>query len=231
MNDQPVAVILGAGMGGRGIANALAGRAHVVLVDRDLGFAQAAADQVVAAGGSAQAHVIDLTDLAAVQQFCADLLAEHGRVDAVVHLVGGWASSATVDTEAIEQFNQLLPGVLTTVQTSSVAFRGALLAAPAGRFFMVTSGPARQPKQTVAAYTALKGAAERWVLALGDSFDGTPARALVLAVVALVDAAAKAKSPDSDFSSHTDVADLGAHVWQQMNTKGDRATYLDLAPQ
>jgi NAD(P)-dependent dehydrogenase (short-subunit alcohol dehydrogenase family) len=230
MNELPVAVILGAGMGGRGVANALAGKAHLVIVDRDQAFAQAAADPVIAAGGTAEAHAVDLTDLEAVQKFRDDLLDRHGRVDAVVHLVGGWAGSQTVDAEAIEQFHQLLAGAVTTVQTTSVAFRDALLAAPAGRYFMVTSGPARHPKQTVAAYTAVKGAAERWVQALGDAFADSPARAVILAVVALTDAAARAKSPNTDFSRHTDTADLGAAVWEYMQTPGEPSVYVDLSP-
>ena len=69
MTDQPVVVILGAGMGGRGVATALTGKAHLVIVDRDRDFAQAAADPVNAAGSSAEATVVDLTDLAAVEAF------------------------------------------------------------------------------------------------------------------------------------------------------------------
>lgn len=230
MNEQPLVVILGAGMGGRGVATALTGKAHLVIVDRDQEFAQAAVDPVVAAGGSAEATVVNLTDLAAVEAFCADLLDRHGRVDAVVHLVGGWAGSKTVDAEAIDQFQQLLPGVLTTVQTTSVAFRDALMAAPAGRYFMVTSAAARTPKQTVAAYTSLKGAAEHWVQALGDSFSDTPARAVILAVIALVDAATKAKNPDKSYANFTDVVDLGDMVWQQMQTAPEQGAYVDLSP-
>lgn len=230
MIEQPVVVILGAGMGGRGVATALTGKAHLVIVDRDQDFAQAAADPVVAAGGSAEATVVNLTDLAAVQAFCADLLQRHGRVDAVVHLVGGWAGSTTVDAEAIDQFQQLLPGVVTTLQTTSVAFREALLAAPAGRFFMVTSAAARKPKQTVAAYTALKGAAEHWMMALGDSFADSSARSIVLAVIALSDAAARAKDPDKDFSNTTDTVALGNAVWEQMQqSESELSTYLDLS--
>ena len=65
MTDQPVVVILGAGMGGRGVATALTGKAHLVIVDRDQDFAQAAADPVNAAGfGIAFAVYVTLRKLA-----------------------------------------------------------------------------------------------------------------------------------------------------------------------
>lgn len=78
---------------------------------------------------------------------------------------------------------------------------------------MVTSAAARSPKQNVAAYTALKGAAEHWVQALGDSFKGTPARSVILAVIALVDATTREKNPDKTYANFTDVVDLGTAVW------------------
>ena len=48
--SQPVAIVLGAGMGGSGVSMGLAGRAHVVMVDRDEALAGSAAQAVVAAG-------------------------------------------------------------------------------------------------------------------------------------------------------------------------------------
>ena len=91
--SSPVAVVLGAGMGGRGVASALAGRAHVVMVDRDEALADRAAQAVVAAGGTAEAMTVNLLDFDAVEAFRVDLLNRHGRIDTVVHLVGGWQVS------------------------------------------------------------------------------------------------------------------------------------------
>ena len=64
--STPVAVVLGAGMGGRGVSLALAGRAHVVLVDRDKTLAETAAQAVIAAGGTAEARTLNLLDFDAV---------------------------------------------------------------------------------------------------------------------------------------------------------------------
>ena len=228
-SQQPLVVLLGAGMGGRGVATALASSAHIMVVDRDVDFASKAADLVTAAGGSAEATAVDLTDLAAVTDFRDQLLAQHGRVDAVVHLVGGWAGTDTMTPESIDQWNSLLPGVMTTVQTTSVAFRDCLMSAPHGRYCMVTSTSARNPKGGTAAYTSLKAAAETWVAALGDSFAGSPARSCILAVLALVDDGMRAAKPDQDYSNYTDTKDLGAAV-REILTDEELANgaYLDL---
>lgn len=208
----PVVVVLGAGPGGSGVAEALAGVAQVAVVDRDAQLAQRVADAVIAAGGSAQADSIDLTDLAAVEAFRDSLVAAHGGVDAVIHLVGGWRGSATVDAQAIDNFNALLPGVVTTVQTTTVAFREALMASPQGRYVMVTSTAVAHPTAGNVGYVAAKAAAQTWVMALGDAFQDTSARAVVLAVKALVDPATRAANPDKQYAGYTGTEDLGAAV-------------------
>lgn len=212
MNDQPVVVVLGAGMGGRGVVSALAGNAHLVVVDRTIDLAQSACDIAIAAGGSAQAMVVNLVELAPVEQLCADLLASHGHVDAVVHLVGGWRGSSTVDATSIDQWRELVPGIVTTVQTTTVAFREALAAADNGRYVMVTSTAAANPKKDNAAYASAKSAAQTWVQALGNAFEGTGARAYIVAVMALVDKATREANPDKKYTGFTDTADLGTSI-------------------
>mgnify|MGYP003377569671 CR=1 FL=1 len=174
MNEQPVVVVLGAGMGGRGVVAALAGKAHLVIVDRTMELAQTAANRAQTVGGSAEALVVNLTDLAAVESLCGDLLARHGRVDAVIHMVGGWRGSTTVDAASIDQWNDLVPGIVTTVQTTTVAFRDALTAAPKGRYVMITSTAAAKPTKGNAAYASSKAAAETWDHARGKHALITP---------------------------------------------------------
>ncbi len=212
MTDKPVVVVLGAGMGGRGVAQALAPTAHLVIVDRDLETAQRACQVAIDAGGTAQPATVNLTDLVAVQQFCTDLKEAHEHVDAVIHMVGGWFGSPTVDDKAIQQFQQLLPGCVTTVQTTSVAFLDALASAPHGRYIMITSTAVRTPTKSNAAYAASKAAAETWVRATGNAFEGTPARAYIVAVSSLVDQAMREANPGKDFAKATDTVDLGKAI-------------------
>lgn len=211
-SELPVVALLGAGIGGRGVAKALTRTAHLVIVDRDIALAQRAADDVLAADGAAEAVTVDLQDLAAVTAFRDDLLARLGRVDAVIHLVGGWKGSKTVDEAAIEHWNSLVPGIVGTVQTTSVVFRDALMAAPGGRYVMVTSTAVERPTAGNAAYAAAKAAAETWVGALGHSFRQSPARAVIVAVKALLSPEMRAADPDKSFGGYTDTSVLGDTV-------------------
>lgn len=217
MTDKPVVVILGAGMGGRGVARALASQAHLIIVDVSLESAQRACEVAVEAGGTAEPAAVNLTDLVAVQDFRDDLTDRHGRVDAVIHLVGGWKGSVTVDSAAIEQWGQLIPGAVSTVQTTTVAFLGPLAEAPAGRYVMVTSTAAETPTKTNAAYAAAKSAAAAWVEATGDAFVGTPARAAIVVVNALVDQAMRDANPGKSFANATDTLALGEGIAALMN--------------
>jgi NAD(P)-dependent dehydrogenase (short-subunit alcohol dehydrogenase family) len=214
--STPVALVLGAGMGGRGVSLALAGRAHVVLVDRDETLAETAAQAVVAAGGTAEALTVNLLDFEAVEAFRDDLLQRHGRIDAVVHLVGGWQGSSTVDRKAAEQFSALEPGIFGTLRVTSVVFRDALIASPAGRFFILSSVQAQEPSAGNAAYASVKAATETWTKALGASFADTPARAVILVVNALVDDDIRARNPDKAFRTFTDTSVVGAAVVDAM---------------
>jgi NAD(P)-dependent dehydrogenase (short-subunit alcohol dehydrogenase family) len=183
----------------------------------------------IAQGGTAEPAVVNLTSLQSVQQFCAELLEKHGRVDAVVHLVGGWRGSATVNEDSIEQFNELLPGIVATVQTTTVAFREALLASPHGRYVVVTSTSVQHPRQQYAAYAAAKAAAEAWVRATGDGFEESPARACIVAVSSLVDQAMRDANPVKTFSSATDTIELGRAI-DSLLTDPDlmNGAYVDL---
>ena len=229
MTDKPVVVILGAGMGGRGVAQALSPAHHLVVVDQSIEAAQKACDIAVAAGGSAEPAAVNLTDLVAVQQFCADLIKAHQHVDAVIHLVGGWAGSPTVDDKAIQQFGQLVPGIVTTVQTTTVGFLDALASAPNGRYIMVTSTAVATPTKGNAAYAAAKSAAESWVRSTGNALEGTPARAYIVAVMALVDEATRVANPDKDYSRFTDVVDLGNSIGRLLTDGSlEQGSYVDL---
>jgi NAD(P)-dependent dehydrogenase (short-subunit alcohol dehydrogenase family) len=203
---RPVAVVLGAGMGGRAVARTLGADYHVIVVDRREDLAEAAA-----APASGEAAVVDLLDVDDVVRFRDEVLARHGRIDAVVHLVGGWQGSTTVDRGALEAWDAIAPGVFGTVRTTTVAFRDALIDA-GGCYVIVSSTAATKPTAGNVAYATAKAAAETWVGGLAHSFKDTSARAVAVAVKALVDAAMREAQPDQAFSGYTDTADLAEAI-------------------
>jgi NAD(P)-dependent dehydrogenase (short-subunit alcohol dehydrogenase family) len=213
--DEAVVAIAGAGGGaGPALATRLAAAgATVVLVDAVAERAQAVAEQVRLAGGRAEAGVVDLLDDAATRAWADGLLARHGRVDGLMHLVGGWQGGTPLtDPVVLEQWDSLEGPLVRTVQRTAAAFRDALAASPSGRFVLVSSREATAPTQTNAAYAAAKAAAEAWTLALAHSFTGTPAAATVVVVKALLTPAMREAKPDAAFAGYTPVAELAETV-------------------
>ena len=204
--SRPVAIVLGAGMGGRATALALGAHHLVIVVDRREDLAQRAAAPV-----SGEAAVVDLLDVDDVIRFRDDVLARHGRIDAVIHLVGGWQGSKSVDLGALEAWDSIAPGVFGTVRTTTVAFRDALIAS-GGCYVIVSSTAAAKPTAGNVAYATAKAAAETWVGGLAHSFKDTSARAVVVAVKALVDATMREAQPDQAFPGYTDTVDLAAAI-------------------
>ena len=204
--SRPVAVVLGAGMGGRAAALALGADYLVIVVDRREDLAQEAAAPV-----SGEAAVVDLLDVDDVIRFRDDVLARHGRIDAVVHLVGGWQGSKTVDLAALEAWDAIAPGVFGTVRTTTVAFRDALIAS-GGCYVIVSSTAAAKPTAGNVAYATAKAAAETWVGGLAHSFKDTSARAVIVAVKALVDAAMREAQPEQAFPGYTDTVALAVAI-------------------
>ncbi|MFI7167201.1 SDR family NAD(P)-dependent oxidoreductase [Rhodococcus erythropolis] len=99
-----VAVVVGTGPDiGRGCAAALIQPGtHIACLDRDDAAARETADFVVAQGGSASAHVVNVTDRQSVKETFTSLVDTYARLDAVVNVVGGssWSlSSETSDEE------------------------------------------------------------------------------------------------------------------------------------
>lgn len=204
--SRPVAIVLGAGMAGRVVARALGADHHVVVVDRDADLARQAADPV-----AGEAAVVDLLDVGDVERFREDVLARLGRIDAVVHLVGGWRGSTSVDQGALDAWDAIAPGVFGTVRTTTVVFREALVSS-GGCYVIVSSTAAAKPTAGNVAYATAKAAAETWIGGLAHSFKDTGARAVIVAVKALVDGSMREAQPEQAFSGYTDTRDLAAAI-------------------
>jgi len=102
-----IAVVTGAGSGiGQGGAKIMAREgARVIVVDRSAEAAQATADAIAAAGGEAEAKVLDVTDDAAVADLIVEVIARHGRLD-ILHNHAGIqvaGSLEQVDPVAFDQ--------------------------------------------------------------------------------------------------------------------------------
>jgi NAD(P)-dependent dehydrogenase (short-subunit alcohol dehydrogenase family) len=174
-----------------------------------------ALDALAADVGGIDTDVVDLLDPAATRAWADELARRHGRVDGLVHLVGGWRGGAAIEEAPLEDWDVLSALLVRTVQHATQAFAPHLLASGRGRFALVSSGQAQAPTHPNASYAAAKAASEAWTLALADRFRGTGATANLVVVGAIVTPAMRAESPDRDFSTFTpaeEIADAVAYV-------------------
>src|SRR5450432_4014216 len=212
-------VVVAGGAAGAAVVHRLAlGGATVVMANRTLDSLAELTSDVAAAGGTAYPYAVDLVDEAATAAWAASVVSEFGRVDGLVHLVGGWRGGKGITETDLADWDWLSDLLVRTVQLTSRGFHDALRTSPAGRFVLVSALEASRPTAKNASYAAAKAAAEAWTLAVADSFRDSPAAATIIVVKALLTPAMRAAKPDKTFNGYTDVADLAeaiADLWEQ----------------
>ncbi|MGW0700072.1 SDR family NAD(P)-dependent oxidoreductase [Streptomyces sp. NPDC002867] len=222
-----VAVAGAAGPAGRATLLRLAeAGATVVASDADAERLAQAVDAARYAHGGATVigDTVDLLDLNAAKAWADKTEKEFGRVDGLVHLVGGWRGSAGFTDSDPADWALLEKLLIRTVQNTSLAFHDGLLRSDRGRYVLISAAGATKPTAGNAAYAAAKAAAEAWTLAVADSFrkaggdQGPAAAAAILVVKALVHDAMRAERPNAKFAGFTDVTELAeaiAGVWDR----------------
>ncbi len=151
------------------------------------------------------ARVADLLDEEATREWAAALRERFGRVDGLLHLVGGWRGGDPIATAPLSDYEWLHDLLVETVQHSTRAFWEDLAASEHGRFVLISSSQAQSPDGTNAAYAAAKAAAEAWTLALADSFADTAATANIIVVNAILTPRMREENPDKEYPSFTPV--------------------------
>ena len=155
---------------------------------------------------------VDLLDEQASREWAADLRERFGRVDGLLHLVGGWRGGEPIAEAPLSDYDLLHDRLVRTVQHTTRAFWEALAQSPHGRFVLVSSSQAQSPDATNASYAAAKAAAESWTLALADSFKDTQATANVIVVNAIVTPRMREENPDKAFASFTTAEDIAEAI-------------------
>jgi len=158
--------------------------------------------------GRVVASVVDLLDEQATREWADAVEGQHGRVDGLVHLVGGWRGGAGIVDADLSDWDWLQDRLIRTLQHTSRAFHDAIKASPGGRLVLISSVQASAPSAKSASYAAAKAAAEAWTLAVADSFKDSDAAAVILQITALLTPEMRAAKPDAAFAGYTPVDDL-----------------------
>lgn len=165
MKNTVVIVTGAAGNLGRAVAARLAADGRcVIAVDRETGPLEAVLASLAAGNHVAMAGV-NLLEATACDAMVRDAMKLTGRIDAVVHTVGGFAMGniASADTNQFESMFRL--NALTTANV----FRAAtppMQAASAGCMIALGANPGLKAPSGLAAYAASKAAVHR----IGESF-------------------------------------------------------------
>ena len=139
--SDAVVVVAGAG-GGAGAAvvrHLAAAGATVVMADTSVERLDPVAEEVAATGGRAFGYAVNLLDEQATTSWANSVVDRFGRVDGVVHLVGGWRGGKGIVEADLADWDWLSDLLIRTVQHATRAYHDALRAAPAGRFVLVSA--------------------------------------------------------------------------------------------
>ena len=155
---------------------------------------------------------VDLLDEEAVRGWCAGLVERFGRVDGLVHLVGGWRGGEPLHEAPLADWELLHDLLVRTVQHTTRAFHDQLAASEHGRFVLVSAKQAQAPSNTNAAYAAAKAAAEAWTLAFADGFEPGGATANIVVIDALLTPRMREENPGKDFPTFTPAEHVAAAI-------------------
>jgi NAD(P)-dependent dehydrogenase (short-subunit alcohol dehydrogenase family) len=200
-------VIAIAGVGG-GLGPLVAARlaeagATVAGTGRDQGTLDSVAAELDIPAERWDGRAVDLLDEDAVRAWCAALVERFGRVDGLVHLVGGWRGGQPLHEAPLSDWDLLHDLLVRTVQHTTRAFHDQLAASEQGRFVLVSARQAQAPSNSNAAYAAAKAAAEAWTLAFADGFGPGGATANIVVIDALLTPRMRAENPGKDFPTFT----------------------------
>lgn len=157
-------------------------------------------------------RVVDLLDEEATRTWCAALVERFGRVDGLIHLVGGWRGGQPLHEAPLSDWDLLHDLLVRTVQHTTRAFHDQIAASDHGRFVLVSAKQAQAPTNANAAYASAKAAAEAWTLAFADGFEPGGATANIVVVDAILTPRMREEEPEKDFPTFTPAEDVAAAI-------------------
>jgi NAD(P)-dependent dehydrogenase (short-subunit alcohol dehydrogenase family) len=184
MTADRVVLITGAtgGLGRVAAARFAADGARVGLVGTDRGRLDALAGELGLAAGSWVAAAGDLRAADDANRTVAEIAARFGRIDVVLHLVGGWAGGTTIaELDPAEMRGMLDQHLWTTLNVARAALPG-MLERGRGRFVAISSTVALEGTTGMASYAVAKAAEEALLRTLAREVAGTGVTANVLVV-------------------------------------------------
>jgi len=156
-----------------GASLAVAGRSREKLVEL-LDSLHVPAEDRLATG-------VDLAEPQATEAWAVQVKKKFGRVDAVLHLVGGYTAGSSLSELRPTDWDEIQRMLIRTTLCVVRAFAAPLKEA-GGRFVAVTSPKAQAPTAKSTLYSMAKAGSDALVLALADELRGSGATANLIVV-------------------------------------------------
>lgn len=174
-------------------------------------------------GATVIGDTVDLLDLDQAREWADRTEKEFGRIDGLVHLVGGWRGSSTFSETDLTDWDVLHKLLVRTVQHTSLAFYDALERSGNGRFLLTSAAGASKPTGATPPMPPPRPRPRpgRWqwrTASARQGEQGPRAAAAILIVKALVNDQMRAERPNAKFAGFTDVTELAeaiAGVWSR----------------
>lgn len=143
---------------------------------------------------------LNLVEPECCREAVAKTLEKHGRVDHLIHLVGGYASGQTVAETPDEVWQQMLAINLHSLFSLSREVLPRMLKQKRGRIIAIGSKAGRNPVAGLGAYHVSKAAMHALVRSIGAECKGSGVTANAI-VPSIIDTAAnRATMPNADYS-------------------------------
>ncbi len=183
MNGRVVVITGATGGLGRVVAQTFAGRgAFLAVFGSDPSRLEQLVRELNLPSDRILSHAAQLRDGEATRAAVKAVTARFGRVDALIHLVGGWTGGKHLaETDAVELESMLAQHVWTTFHLLQ-AVVPVLLANRWGRILAVSSPSASQPPAKSGLYAAAKAAQEALLISLAQELKGTGVTSNVIQV-------------------------------------------------
>lgn len=171
---------------GNKTAHAFAARGHsLALVGTDQNKLDALASELNLPDDRFLTLVADLRNGDAVRSAAEAVSAKFGRVDALIHLVGGWVGGKTLPEASAEDLESMLDQHVWTTFHLFQSFAPKFASNGWGRVMIVSASTVPKPPEKRGIYSAAKAAQENLVLTLAAEFKAFGVTANILQVKAI----------------------------------------------
>jgi len=209
-----VAVLTGAtGMLGATIARELASRGvPLALLANDASKLKTLASSIAAPDACLFTRTVDLLDPAETRSAAEAILARFGRIDMLLHMVGGWVGGRSLLEVPPSDLTFMLNQHVWTSFNVVQAFVPHLIRNGWGRVIMVSSPYAARPKVGGGAFAIGKAGQEALMVALAQELKGTGVTANLLQADTIDGKREKLSNPTPANSNWTTPEELSAAI-------------------